>query len=975
MNLHRAKIFSQKKTQNSEVRIVWCLVTLALLLSANICEATCPDGTPLVYCFADPCQVNNCPAYPDATCISNYCGGCNAIFYDESGNEVDCGVPGCPDGIDSVICSVDPCEVNECPGYSDAECVSNNCGGCNAVFYDADGSEIACEGAGAPQAVYALSIQPTTAFVYFSPPADSSDVSFYRIYYQASVAGSVVQGPVDVATGESDSPLMGTLTGLTQHEHYYVWVHAVDTTGVQGPSSAKDHLLVGAAGCPEESTEAVDTAFGEITVFNTEGKDGREQLTVLVPYDRDYVGGCTYDCEDDPLPEGAGAMTSMSFQFGSGCSECNIPQDSFTAGTLGACAQTFDISSTCASAHTSYNWGIARLDFAMTHQINVNAACGFEKTTTDDSLIYSVDFVVTAHLAAFSLFGSTEGLQHETIIRTISASWPRFLEDSVLLTEIFGAPVLQMQLTSSIFVEEEIHEIDIVNRFQFPYVIEWAELRRIDCEDYWNPSSDASTFDSSTSDDSSASDDTTSDSPSTSSDASTSDSSTSDDSSASTSDDPNKYPMVIGPPDEDCLIYYSEGGTGLFYDSSDITSGDSNSDDNSIQEYCTQVVSLSSETSDYEFPLCDEDLCFRFRIKLKCTQHSGIQCNTINAGAYFHLSTTFCPDLLVIGELDAQLKAYGSLDTDPATGIVMAVPTEERTAFAYQAMMYYEIMTTGFTSAGAVIESFTIGKREPDSGEITVVHTFAIDDATPEPMYGEGQPNVPTINVLKQFGAAHQPDSIIFKHIVNEYTFPEYPTDLSVGMGFYVATCVVRNLGFRRKLQTEIDFGALANRQLFEEDRTTSVLAIGVAPMYTSDGNGTSGHEEVQVGMYNDGTVEAEGSESASSFLIIAASVGAVGLLVIGGGAGAWVFFKSKANTKPLELTKIGKEHLQETDASFEEMPDLHVPAPKNAHLPSLKNQEFRVNCDDEGTIDLSLSSKEDNMERGIQSQEQDLNS
>ena len=39
----------------------------------------------------DPCEVNICPAHPDATCIANYCGGCHAIFLDASGNRLrDC---------------------------------------------------------------------------------------------------------------------------------------------------------------------------------------------------------------------------------------------------------------------------------------------------------------------------------------------------------------------------------------------------------------------------------------------------------------------------------------------------------------------------------------------------------------------------------------------------------------------------------------------------------------------------------------------------------------------------------------------------------------------------------------------------------------------------------------------------------------------------------------------------------------------
>ena len=52
--------------------------------------AECPDGSEPVNCFVAPCDVSSCPAYPDATCIDNYCGGCNAEYFDEYGERVHC---------------------------------------------------------------------------------------------------------------------------------------------------------------------------------------------------------------------------------------------------------------------------------------------------------------------------------------------------------------------------------------------------------------------------------------------------------------------------------------------------------------------------------------------------------------------------------------------------------------------------------------------------------------------------------------------------------------------------------------------------------------------------------------------------------------------------------------------------------------------------------------------------------------------
>ena len=41
----------------------------------------CPPNAPIVNCFTDPCDVTSCNNYPNAKCVSNYCGGCNAQFF------------------------------------------------------------------------------------------------------------------------------------------------------------------------------------------------------------------------------------------------------------------------------------------------------------------------------------------------------------------------------------------------------------------------------------------------------------------------------------------------------------------------------------------------------------------------------------------------------------------------------------------------------------------------------------------------------------------------------------------------------------------------------------------------------------------------------------------------------------------------------------------------------------------------------
>ena len=50
-------------------------------------QCSCPEGW--VDCFIDPCEMENCPSYPNAECIANYCGGCNAEWF-VNGEQVFC---------------------------------------------------------------------------------------------------------------------------------------------------------------------------------------------------------------------------------------------------------------------------------------------------------------------------------------------------------------------------------------------------------------------------------------------------------------------------------------------------------------------------------------------------------------------------------------------------------------------------------------------------------------------------------------------------------------------------------------------------------------------------------------------------------------------------------------------------------------------------------------------------------------------
>jgi len=88
----------------------------------TICASgQCPDPSgscrASFNCFANPCQVNSCPAA--TTCESNYCGGCHAIWKDANGNVIDAA------NCNTITTAAVGCGVDHCNGYNDG---CNICG-------------------------------------------------------------------------------------------------------------------------------------------------------------------------------------------------------------------------------------------------------------------------------------------------------------------------------------------------------------------------------------------------------------------------------------------------------------------------------------------------------------------------------------------------------------------------------------------------------------------------------------------------------------------------------------------------------------------------------------------------------------------------------------------------------------------------------------------------------------------------------
>jgi eight-cysteine-cluster-containing protein len=143
----------------------------AFLEGCSVCcgdECECADGTLPVRCFVNPCDV--APLCDDAArCEANYCGGCNAEFYDASGyavcqsqspeppgcaSDVDCFQTGCSGQVCAAQDVITTCEFREeyaC--YQDAALTTCGCNASQCGFAATDELAACLEAAGAGTAV------------------------------------------------------------------------------------------------------------------------------------------------------------------------------------------------------------------------------------------------------------------------------------------------------------------------------------------------------------------------------------------------------------------------------------------------------------------------------------------------------------------------------------------------------------------------------------------------------------------------------------------------------------------------------------------------------------------------------------------------------------------------------------------------------------------------------------------------------
>ncbi|XP_077862410.1 uncharacterized protein LOC100376606 [Saccoglossus kowalevskii] len=86
---HAGKVYGEGETMPSDDNCNTCTCQHGMRACTEM-YCGCPNGQTPVNCLVDPCVGVLCGDDPDAECRANYCGRCNAEFYDKNGDKIDC---------------------------------------------------------------------------------------------------------------------------------------------------------------------------------------------------------------------------------------------------------------------------------------------------------------------------------------------------------------------------------------------------------------------------------------------------------------------------------------------------------------------------------------------------------------------------------------------------------------------------------------------------------------------------------------------------------------------------------------------------------------------------------------------------------------------------------------------------------------------------------------------------------------------
>ena len=172
--------------QGEEIDCVECTaLNVEFISMSDACEFP-------VECFADPCTVEDCFLYPDAECVANYCDGCWADFY-INGELLDCSSN--LECIDLTGIDFGACDMALGIGWREEEC--QYLSGCDWVVDDVDYSDAffaameecyAVCSATPPQE--SISIDYLSDWNLVSLPLDVEDAS-YSTLFPESIEGTL----------------------------------------------------------------------------------------------------------------------------------------------------------------------------------------------------------------------------------------------------------------------------------------------------------------------------------------------------------------------------------------------------------------------------------------------------------------------------------------------------------------------------------------------------------------------------------------------------------------------------------------------------------------------------------------------------------------------------------------------------------------------------------------------------------------
>ena len=202
--------------------IVNCIECSALLIDSIKISSQCINP---VSCFADPClEVSSCESELTVEdCVSNYCGGCYADFYDSSGNLVDCQENSCMD-LESLNFGL--CEMIIGVGYINGSC--NWISGCSEYIDGVDYSPYIfssfseCEEACFQDSMTCSEIEEAYQQLHFGGFADCSFDSDCEIVWGDCGAG--LGGCYYSVNGLYDEEGVGSLVDSWNNQGCMEWV-------------------------------------------------------------------------------------------------------------------------------------------------------------------------------------------------------------------------------------------------------------------------------------------------------------------------------------------------------------------------------------------------------------------------------------------------------------------------------------------------------------------------------------------------------------------------------------------------------------------------------------------------------------------------------------------------------------------------------------------------------------------------------